>query len=207
MRVSVLPRAARLRRALSAGLTRPILGAFALVLVVVTGMFALQLVGAREQHDEGESARHAEQVLRVSSGLERRVIDLETGLRGYLLTGREGYLEPYMAARDSLPAQLDELVRLSHVTEQDRRARTLKTDIESYLRSYAAPLRADGLVMPRADMLEASALGKRKVDALRASFAVFNAAEQRRARRSCAGTRESRTSASDWAGMPSRASR
>jgi hypothetical protein len=61
MRVSVFPWAARLRRALSAGLTRPILGAFALVLVVVTGMFALQLAGARQQHGEGESARHAEQ--------------------------------------------------------------------------------------------------------------------------------------------------
>ena len=181
MRVPVFPWAARLRRALSAGLARPILGAFALVLVVVTGMFALQLAGARQQHGEGESARHAEQVLRVSNGLERRVIDLETGLRGYLLTGQEGYLEPYMAARDSFPGQLDALVRLAQVPAQARRARALKVQIESYLRSYAAPLRANGLVMTRPDVFEASALGKRKVDALRARFALFNAAEQRQA--------------------------
>ena len=73
------------------------------MLVVVTGMFALQLYGARQQHKAGESARHSEQVLRVATGLERRVIDLETGLRGYLLTGQEGYLGPYLAARDTLP--------------------------------------------------------------------------------------------------------
>ena len=113
MRVSVLPLATRLRRALATGLTRPILGAFALVLVVVTGMFALQLHGAREQHRFGENARHSEQVLRVSNGLERRVIDLETGLRGYLLTGQDGFLQPYLVARDDIPGQLDELVRLA----------------------------------------------------------------------------------------------
>ena len=122
MRISVLPWAPRLRHTLGAGLTRPILGAFALVLIVVTGMFALQLYGARQQHDAGESARHSEQVLRVANGLERRVIDLETGLRGYLLTRQEGYLEPYLEARAAIPAQLDELVALAHVPAQDRRA-------------------------------------------------------------------------------------
>lgn len=94
-------------RILGPGLGRPIRCAFALVLVVVTGMFALQLLGATQQHEMGESARHSEQVLRVSNGLERRVIDLETGLRGYLLTGQEAFLAPYTEARDSIPGQLD----------------------------------------------------------------------------------------------------
>ncbi len=179
MRISVLPRVARPRRAAGAGLTRPILGAFALVLVVVAGMFVLQLMGARQQHDVGESARRSEQVLRVSNGLERRVIDLETGLRGYLLTGQEGYLEPYMDARGSIPGQLDSLIELARVPAQDRRARRLQTLIESYMRSYAAPLRANGLVMTRDDVLDSSTLGKRKVDEIRAEFAVFNAAQQR----------------------------
>jgi PAS domain S-box-containing protein len=179
MRISVLPRAAGARRALAGGLTRPIFGAFALVLVVVTGMFALQVAGAREQHEAGDSARHSEQVLRVASGLERRVIDLETGLRGYLLTRDERYLEPYLEARASLPAQLAALVDLSHVPAQRRRALGLRAAIESYQRSYAAPLRANGLVMTRRDVLADSALGKRKVDAIRSRFAAFNGAEQR----------------------------
>jgi hypothetical protein len=48
-----------------------------LVLVFVIGMFGMQLVGARHLHETGDGARLAEQVLRVSNGLERRVIDLE----------------------------------------------------------------------------------------------------------------------------------
>jgi len=94
-----------------AGLARPILGAFALVLVVVVGMFAIQLAGVRSQDESAIAARHAEEVLKVSNGLERRVIDIETGLRGYLLTRREEYLVPYLEARDTVPAQLDELPR------------------------------------------------------------------------------------------------
>ena len=179
MRISVLPWAVRSRRALTTGLTRPILGAFALVLVVVTGMFALQVAGARSQHDAGESARHSEQLLRVSSAVERRVIDLETGLRGYLLTHQEGYLQPYLEARDSIPVQLDALVALAHTPDQAARARGLKAAIESYMRSYAAPLRANGLAMTRADVLADSALGKRKVDDVRDRFAAFNATELR----------------------------
>jgi CHASE3 domain sensor protein len=32
--------------------------------------------------------------------------DAETGSRGYLLTGQERFLEPYVAARKALPAEL-----------------------------------------------------------------------------------------------------
>ena len=38
--------------------------------------------------------------------------DLETGQRGFLLTGQDQYLEPYDAARSQLPGQLDALVKL-----------------------------------------------------------------------------------------------
>ena len=202
MRITVLPWVARLRSTFGSGLTRPILGAFALVLVVVTGMFALQLVGARRQHEVGESARHAEHVLRDSNGLERRVIDLETGLRGYLLTRDERYLQPYLAARAAIPGQLDELV--AHARGgQHRRARDIARLIESYMRTYTAPVRAGGLVMTRADMLGSMALGKREVDEIRARFAEFNATEERRAvsRRARWDERAQRTTVLGGAGL------
>ena len=149
MRISVHPWAGRLRGALGPGLSRPILGAFALVLVVVTGMFALQLTRARQQHAAGESARGSEHVLRESYGLERRVIDLETGLRGYLLTGQDGFLRPYTEARDAIPGRLDALTAITRDPAQRERARRLRGLIESYRRTYAAPLRATGLAMTR----------------------------------------------------------
>jgi two-component system sensor histidine kinase/response regulator len=184
MRISVLPWVERLRASFSAGLARPIVSTFAVVLVAVCGMFAMQLRGAHAQHESAEAARHSEQILRVSNGLERRVIDLETGLRGYLLTHQESYLRPYLDARGSIPAEAAELDRLAAGPQQARRATAMVGAIDSYMRDYAAPLRANGLVLTRRDLLDAAAVGKAKVDAIRQAFAVFNAAEEAAAVRS-----------------------
>ena len=188
--------AARLRAPSRAPLARTLLGALGLVLVLVAGMFLMQLRSAGSQHDMADGARHAEQVLRVSNELERRVIDLETGLRGYLLTRAEGYLGPYVQARDAIPGRIAELRELARVPAQDRRAADIGGRIESYLRAYAAQLRANGLVMTRADLLDAMARGKREIDDLRARFAAFNRAEEELAvsRREAADARAERSS-------------
>jgi CHASE3 domain sensor protein len=39
--------------------------------------------------------------------------DAETGQRGYLLTGDEAFLEPYVAVRDGVRSQLEELRQLT----------------------------------------------------------------------------------------------
>ena len=141
-------------------------------------MFALQLRGVHSLDRDAEGARHAEQVLAASNGLERRVIDLETGLRGYLITRDEAYLAPYLEARDSIPAKLDELGELVRNPAQARRVRALTAATDSYMRTYAAPVRANGLSMARVDVLDTTAAGKAKLDELRRMFAGFNAAEQ-----------------------------
>src|SRR6201996_855649 len=52
------------------------------------------------------------------------VKDAETGQRGYLLTGNEGYLQPYSAAAQEIGPRLDTLQRLTldNPAQQDRLA-------------------------------------------------------------------------------------
>ena len=40
------------------------------------------------------------------------LVNLETGQRGYLITGDDNYLEPYRAAIERLSAEFDDLRRL-----------------------------------------------------------------------------------------------
>ena len=47
--------------------------------------------------------------------------DAETGQRGFLLTGRESYLEPFLGAKTSLPQELADLDRLIRGNAQQRR--------------------------------------------------------------------------------------
>jgi CHASE3 domain sensor protein len=160
-----------------AGLAGPILCAFAVVLVAVTGMFAMQLRGMRSQYESGDAARHAEQVLKTSNTLERRAIDLETGLRGYLLTGDESFLRPYDDAARAIPVLERELRRLSGVPEQVVRIEHIGSVLDVYRRGFAEPLRGSGPALSSSDIEASMRRGKVQMDALREQFAAFNAAE------------------------------
>jgi PAS domain S-box-containing protein len=51
-------------------------------------------------------------VLRALDHAVTTLLDAETGQRGFLLTGKEAYLQPYHEALDSAPQRLDELRKL-----------------------------------------------------------------------------------------------
>jgi signal transduction histidine kinase/ActR/RegA family two-component response regulator len=63
-------------------------------------------------------ARHGLQVGQSVERLLSLLQDAETGQRGYLLTGREDYLEPYERAVAGLPGELDTLERLTAGTPE-----------------------------------------------------------------------------------------
>jgi PAS domain S-box-containing protein len=46
-----------------------------------------------------------------AQGLMSELIDAETGQRGYLLTGNEAFLEPYLAVRDKVSGELEALLQ------------------------------------------------------------------------------------------------
>ncbi|HTS49479.1 MAG TPA: CHASE3 domain-containing protein, partial [Bryobacteraceae bacterium] len=68
--------------------------------------------------------RETRRILNLNEALIDGVRDAETSQRGFLLTGRPEYLEPYRAALDHLPAETSELASLSQ--DPDRRARSLQ---------------------------------------------------------------------------------
>jgi PAS domain S-box-containing protein len=203
MRTSVPTWVARAGAGQAPGLALPILGACAVVLVVVSAMFALQLGGIRSAHDSADAARHAEQVLKVSNGLERRLIDLETGLRGYLLTGDREFLAPYLMARRAIPRQSAELQALARVPELSRRAERIVGRIDAYVRDFAVPMARTGEDLGRNALVASLQLGRQEVDRLRGEFAAFNAAEEALAasRRERADARATRATIIAGAGL------
>jgi CHASE3 domain sensor protein len=55
-------------------------------------------------------------------GLEKDLVDAETGQRGFIYTNQENFLEPYLQAQESLSTHLSELrIRISDNPEQLRR--------------------------------------------------------------------------------------
>jgi signal transduction histidine kinase len=163
------------------GLTARMLLASGLLMLVLAATFAVLLAAMADLRAAARAARSSEEVLATANELERLVIDLETGVRGFVLTREEQFLEPWHAAHSSLPARAAALERLSAGNaEQAHTARQITQAASAYVEQYATPLleaarRAD----PAARSLAATADGKRRVDAMRVEFDAFTAAERR----------------------------
>jgi len=52
---------------------------------------------------------HTHKVLAVASKIEASAVDMETGMRGYLLAGKEGFLDPYKKGSKQFKVLVDEL--------------------------------------------------------------------------------------------------
>jgi signal transduction histidine kinase len=161
------------------GLTARVVGACSLVTLVVGLVFVLLLQFLATERHAVDLSLHSRNVLSSADEAERLVIDLETGVRGYLLTGEESFLEPWTAARQAIGPETANLQRLARVPAQHERALELTEAIDSYLDDYSVPLveaarRGD----PTVDSFATTAEGKQRVDEIRGLFQDLRAAER-----------------------------
>lgn len=97
------------------GLIGPTLAAFAAVAVLVCIVFAFLLDGMSSMKSNADLARRAERVVLLTSRLNRLTVDLETGVRGRLLTGDDRYLTPYRDAQRQIPSVESQLAESSRI--------------------------------------------------------------------------------------------
>jgi signal transduction histidine kinase len=161
------------------GLTARVLGACAVVTLVVGLVFVLLLQSLATQRHAVDLSLHSRNVLASADEVERLVIDLETGVRGYLLTGEESFLEPWTAARQEIGSEAANLQRLARVPAQHERSLEVTEAIDSYLDDYSVPLveaarRGD----PAAGSIATTEDGRQRVDEIRGLFRSLRAAER-----------------------------
>jgi signal transduction histidine kinase len=116
------------------------LSAFAVAtgLALVFLVMFLAITGLRHRSLE---ARHSQQVIATANRLETLVIDLETGLRGFVITDNERDLGPWRAAQRSYPVAIANLLTLTRGSGlQRQRALGIKQAIDSYLETFSRPL-------------------------------------------------------------------
>ncbi len=151
-----------------------------LLVLVIGAAFVVVLLAVDDLRDTTRLSRHSQEVLSTANRLERLVIDLETGERGFLITREERFLQPWEAARRAIPRESADLVKLTVVPAQARRSRQIVKAIRSYVRDYSFPLVAAARrnLAPARSIANADE-GKRRVDELRARFDGLTAAEDR----------------------------
>src|SRR4051812_1726569 len=166
--------------------------ASALLTLLTSAAFAVLLLAIRDQRSSAQLARHSQEVLAAANRVERLLVDIETGTRGYLLTGDDRFLQPAHAGEAAFAQASSELVDLTKIPELNEAparltalhvsgtARAIKLKGEAYIRDYFRPLvaaaeRGD----PAARSVEQAQLGKVMFDDIRWDFNSLEQTEQR----------------------------
>ncbi|WP_338692867.1 CHASE3 domain-containing protein [Streptomyces sp. Q6] len=156
------------------GLTRLTVAASGLLALLIGVAFAV-LLWAISDANSSISARRASRTALVEAGsMQQLLLDLETGQRGFVITEREEFLEPWQEARDALAAESLRFTDSATSPEQRRTAVRIARGVSSFLNDYSVPVvamvrRGD----PAASGLKVATDGKERVDALRADFRAY----------------------------------
>ena len=148
---------------------------FAIVGALLTAVFVIELVSLVSLRDDTQSGRATTDLLTSSYDAEISLLNMETGLRGYLLTGQPAFLQPYNLGRSQIEGQLARLRQLASGAAQERRVAQLSGQVMSYIDRYAAPLAAGNGQLGDRQAAAVASRGKQLVDAMRPRFAAIEA--------------------------------
>jgi signal transduction histidine kinase len=171
------------------GITARVLLVSGVTTLILGAAFALLIFAVREQRDAARLALRSQEAITAGSELQKSVISLETGLRGFVANGNDRSLEPWNEALQQYPKQVEVLKRLvSDVPSQQASVSKIESEIDDYVALWGRPLldlaRDD---LPSARSVIVNATGRLRIVKIRSDFAKLFAQE-----RSVAHSREDR---------------
>lgn len=121
---------------------------------------------------------HTDQVIAKSHQTQKLIIDAETGLRGYLLTGARDFLQPYTQSNSSINSSFNDLRRsVSDNPTQVQQLDKIQSNYgewQKYARNAIALRERNG----NYQAYPVNILGKQMMDGLRAQLASFIQTEE-----------------------------
>ncbi|ADV65785.1 diguanylate cyclase [Deinococcus maricopensis] len=158
----------------------------ALLWTVLLTFGALELWSTARNNEATRLANQTQSELNQAREIIKTVVDLETGIRGYAVTGESRFLEPYNAARGNFKSQIDALRdtqrrindvdMIPNIRTLDHIEQTVNTwfvEIANYEIQWR-PTHPERVVAR-----ESSGRGKQLIDSVRADIALFEASELR----------------------------
>jgi len=133
-----------------------LLSGTAVGIVVITFLAGLFLFVTLRNHHQETLRAHTLEVMRLSSVLENDIAALETGHRGYLLTGSTQYLEPFERRRELIKQRVEELtVLILDSPRQRKRVMKIQEIVQKWLDDVALPQINDRQIKGAAKLTEA----------------------------------------------------
>jgi len=151
------------------------------VVIIISMAVVIAISGLRTIYRLEDDSARLSRAAEVATRLERLlslVKDAETGERGYIITGDERYLEPFISARRNTPGEIVELRRLVLDPNQRRRLDSVAILMERGFQRLEERIEArDRGGFASAQSLVTSGTVKATTDSIRAAMSVMNTAE------------------------------
>jgi signal transduction histidine kinase len=182
------------RTTLRTPITTRVLLLSAIASVLIGAVLVVLIVAVTGQRNAARAAFRSQEALAAGNQLEKSLITIENGVRGYVASRRERFLDPADEALSSYPGQVRRLTSLvGDDPGQQARARQIGGKIDDYVTLWARPL--IGLAKSRPASARSVVItngGRERLDAIQRDFAglfareraVINAREQRAEERS-----------------------
>ena len=160
-------------------LDKGVLVGIGLVVALLVVNTELAYRNTRHLYEEAGWVTHTQEVLGLTEEVLRTMVDAETGQRGFLITGKENFLEPYHQAL----ARLNQSIRaLQDETQDNIQQQTRIEELEKLIAEELAWLQ-QGIDLRRRSAEEAQAFiapsqGKKKMDAIRQRIAAMEKEER-----------------------------
>lgn len=160
------------------GLTRRIVVASGIIVVLAIGAYSLLFLVIIDLRDSAAVANRSKAVLSSANRLQRLVTDLETDVRGFIITGDRRLLTPLADAQSDALKEGRNLERLTAQNDPAlaARARQINRDTDAYVNDYSVPLVTAIREEPAsARALATIAEGEQRLQPLRTDFDSFMA--------------------------------
>ena len=167
----------RLRTKILLGIGVPLLLAIALGLISITNI--------RSMIKTEEWVEHTYQAIGEAERVLAHAVDMETGMRGYLLAGKDEFLEPYLQGEE---ATYESIRSLEHTVSDNPKQVERLTEVESVLREWQENVTEPNIALRREigdaetmnDMaaIVKEAKGKMFFDTFRTQIATFISREE-----------------------------
>jgi signal transduction histidine kinase len=168
-----------LERIRSISVVTRVLVATIVLALIVAGVFAVLIQAVWALNDATQRELRARDVRASTVELEKLVVDLESGTRGFVYTSDERFLKPWQAAKDALPDRLLDFESLAATSSsQERLAGDIVTLVRDYAQGWSTSLVEIAEANPEvAQTTEASQEGERQTSRIRGRIDRFLTAE------------------------------
>src|SRR4051812_45295303 len=148
--------------------------------VLLAAAFVVLILATHTARDAGREALRSQKAITAGEVLEKSVLNLDNGLRAYIINGRRRSLRPYLVAKRDWPKEMAALRGLIGTDPAERSALgPITGEIQDYIDLWAEPLIAVAKDRPEvARSIIGNVTGRERIDGVRDRFATLFSRER-----------------------------